>query len=416
MAPYANLDDFLTEDFDVDWEAYEAAEAAWRESRWELRGDTVSYADSLDGFLARTVPVFLAGEAGQNRICSPLNVWLALSMLTETVDGASRQQLLDVLGISSVEELRSLAASLWKCNYCDDGRLTSLLANSFWLCDGMDYNDETLATLAADYYASSFSGEMGSSDYDEAIRAWINEQTGGLLKDQAGKIKTDDLTVLMLISTIYYKAGWESEFAEWNNEALPFHSPDGDENAEFMYQKLTEQTVYVGENFKALGKGLSGSGQMFFLLPEEGTTPEELLNDPAALAFLNSEQGRAQAERKLYDVHLRVPKFDVSSDLSLIEGLRGLGVKDIFDEGISDFTPLTTEEDDLYVSSIQHAARVKIDEQGCEAAAFTAIDVVAECMPEPLEELEFTLDRPFLFVVTNNEGLPLFIGIVNHPV
>ena len=33
----------------------------------------------------------------------------------------------------------------------------------------------------------------------------------------------------------------------------------------------------------------------------------------------------------------------------------------------------------------------------------------------PEDEMDFTLDRPFLFVITNAGGLPLFAGIVNHP-
>ena len=31
-----------------------------------------------------------------------------------------------------------------------------------------------------------------------------------------------------------------------------------------------------------------------------------------------------------------------------------------------------------------------------------------------LEEIEFILDRPFLFVITNRVALPLFVGIVNQ--
>ena len=35
-------------------------------------------------------------------------------------------------------------------------------------------------------------------------------------------------------------------------------------------------------------------------------------------------------------------------------------------------------------------------------------------MPE--DEVDFVLDRPFLFAITNDAGFPLFIGIVNQPV
>lgn len=33
----------------------------------------------------------------------------------------------------------------------------------------------------------------------------------------------------------------------------------------------------------------------------------------------------------------------------------------------------------------------------------------------PEEEVEFVLDRPFLFVITSNDGLPLFVGTVYRP-
>jgi len=66
------------------------------------------------------------------------------------------------------------------------------------------------------------------------------------------------------------------------------------------------------------------------------------------------------------------------------------------------------------VSAVKHAARVKVDEEGCEAAAFTAISV--ECtaaMPEQLPIVEMELDRPFSFLITGASGLPLFLGTVN---
>ena len=100
------------------------------------------------------------------------------------------------------------------------------------------------------------------------------------------------------------------------------------------------------------------------------------------------------------------------------EGLQALGLTEVFDTERSDFTPLTRDVDELVVSSVQHAARVKLDEEGCEAAAYTVIMVATEAAeieePEP-EEVYFVLDRPFLFVLTNADGLPLFVGLVNHP-
>ena len=40
-------------------------------------------------------------------------------------------------------------------------------------------------------------------------------------------------------------------------------------------------------------------------------------------------------------VHYSVPKFDVSSEMQLADGLKKLGVTDVFDSTVSDFSPLT---------------------------------------------------------------------------
>ena len=70
----------------------------------------------------------------------------------------------------------------------------------------------------------------------------------------------------------------------------------------------------------------------------------------------------------------------------------------------------------VFVSSAAHAARVKIDEEGCEAAAYTVEYTSNTAAPmAPEEEIDFVLDRPFLFAITGNDGLPLFVGVVNVP-
>ena len=79
-------------------------------------------------------------------------------------------------------------------------------------------------------------------------------------------------------------------------------------------------------------------------------------------------------------------------------------------------SPMTAERDDIALGQVKHAARVKIDEEGCEAAAFTVMMAVGTAMPEPLPRVDFTLDHPFLFAVTASENVPLFVGAVQTPI
>lgn len=70
--------------------------------------------------------------------------------------------------------------------------------------------------------------------------------------------------------------------------------------------------------------------------------------------------------------------------------------------------------DGIFISQTSHGARVMVDEEGCTAAAYTVMAAAGGAMP-PVEEMDFVVDRPFIFVITGDSGLPLFAGIVNEP-
>ncbi len=434
MAPFPKEEDYLSnigdgEDaWDKAYEAYNQAHSAWWDSRMALRSEQGTYPEGfMEQFTAGSAAQFLTGGGDENRVYSPLNIYMALSMLAETAGENSRAQILDLLGAESVEALRARAAALWKDHYRDDGAVTSLLANSLWLRDGMTYSQDTLDILAEDYYASSFSGPMGAEEYNQALRDWLNDQTNGLLAEQAKGLEMAPETVLALASTIYFKAAWSDEFSKARTETDTFHAPVGDVDAEFMRQ-TTLSTFYWGDSFTAVELRFQQGGSMWLILPDEESSVDELLKSGEAVDFLFApkydkidETGKVVREgwtgQKYLNVNLSMPKFDVSSDLDLIAGLKELGVTDVFDMDAANFDPLgASTGDPIYVSQAQHAARVKVDEEGCEAAAYTVI--MAECgaaMP-PDDEVDFVLDRPFLFAVSAEwTGLPLFVGAVNQP-
>ncbi|MBD5084300.1 MAG: serpin family protein [Clostridiales bacterium] len=425
MHPYPRQDDYFDHYTDHTSKAYDKAYNAWSADMKALRSGT-DYTGMLDEFLSASTAQFLTGAGEDNRIYSPLNVYMALSMLAETAGGDSRRQILDLLQVDSIETLRTRAAALWKDHYRDDGTVTSILGSSLWLRDGMTYSQKTLDTLAETYYASSFSGEMGSEEYNQALRDWLNGQTGGLLDEQVSQLEMTPETVMALASTIYFKAAWHSEFNKERTETDVFHAPSGDVDVDFMHKTL-EDTYYWGEHFAAVQLSFQQGGSMWLILPDEGYSVDELLQSGEAMDFLlASKYGNwdektqkyvgAWPGQKYLDIHLSMPKFDVSSDLDLIEGLKALGVTDVFNMYVSNFDPLGASTDDpLYVAKAQHAARVTVDEDGCEAAAYTVMLLYGGAAPPPNDEVDFTLDRPFLFAVTGDSDLPLFLGVVNQP-
>ena len=401
MAPYPDETKFSRPNGDFDSDGFNQVYDAWQADRRKQTDQPEGYTDVLDGYLRTAIPQLLTGGSGENKVCSPINLYMALAMLAEVTDGESREQILALLGSGDVDALRAEAAAVWNANYCDDGAVTSILANSLWLSDKISFKQKTMDALAKYDYASSFRGEMGSAAFDKALQDWIDQQTGGLLKEQASGLTMDQETILALASTIYFRAKWDGEFSEANTVPDTFHADSGDVTCDFMRQRGTN-TYYWSDRFSAVSKRLEGSGAMWFLLPDEGVAPEELLADEPTMDFLLSDG--ESAESKYLIVNLALPKFD---------SLKALGITDVFDPAVSDFSPMT-DDTAAYLSQAKHAARVTVDEEGVTAAAYTVMMVCGAAAP-PEEEVDFVLNRPFVFAITGTDGLPLFVGIVHQP-
>ena len=385
--------------------------AAWQDALKARRAYRGAGKD-LAPFFEQTITQILSGAGTDNMVYSPLNVYLALAMLAEVTAGESRQQILDLLGSASIEDLRTQVHAIWNANYIDDGRSVSILANSIWLNEEIDYRQDTLANLVQYYYASSFQGEMGSDGFNQALRNWMNEQTGGLLKEQIDGIEMTSATVLALASTVYFSGAWNTEFKENQITQEIFHGALGDSTWEMMHVTIGSGTYRWGDRFTAAGLGMS-EGRIDFLLPDEGVSVLELLSDPQALSYIVS--GDTGSNRKGMDIHMSIPKFDVESQTDLVEDMKALGVTRCFDELRADFSALATLEEPIFVNRIQHGVRVIVSEKGAKAIAYSYSDILeGSAPPQEVEEIDFTVDRPFIFVIRNADGLPLFVGVVNQ--
>lgn len=393
------------------------AYTAWWSDQRALHNQPLGYADNLTDYFAKIVPALLADNGGKNATCSPVNIYMALAMLAEITDGESRQQILNLMNADSIEALRTQAKHVWRAHYNNDGLSTSILGSSLWLEEGYEYNEDTAKLLAENYYASVFQGDLGSAEMNEALQSWLNEQTMGLLEEQVQNVEMSPETLLALATTICYQVQWKNQFHEAANTEGIFHGTVGDTTETFMHQQLTYGPYFWGENFSAAGLALENDSIMWLILPDEGVSPETLLTSGEIADFFAQQSGNVQTtweNQKRMRVNLSVPKFDICSDLEISGALKKLGITQVFDSKTAQFSPIIPEEDGGCVDRITHAARVKIDEDGLTAAAYTLILYAGSAMP-PGEEVDFTLDRPFLFYVESRDGLPLFTGIVNEP-
>ena len=381
----------------------------WDTERNFRNETTAQAASSLSSFFVNGNSLFLSTDKNENKLWSPVNAYIGLAMATELTEGETRQQILELFGTDDTETLRKQVSAVWESVYQDNSNEICVLANSLWLEKGLRYNQEVMDALAYYYYASVYQGDLGSSKTNKDIAAWINNNTGKFLKDSAKSITLSPETIMALYSTLYFQAKWSDEFSKSQNTEGVFHMRDGDAQAVYMNKKLKQMNYYWGENFSAVMLGLKNGCGMWFILPDEGMSVNDVLNDGTYMEMLLSNEWE---DYKYMKVNLSVPKFDVSSTMDLSEGFKNMGVANVFSENVAEFTKLTADSP-IYLTGANQSVRVQIDEEGVKAAAYIEFPGAGSAAP-PEEVIDFVLDRPFLFVITN-DNIPLFAGCVNNP-
>jgi len=410
-AQYPALLPFPTDQSDYD--AWANDHSRWSDARNRLHTAPEGYADNLKAFWQASITQCLTGQGDENGVCSPISLYMALSMLAQVTGGNSQQELLALLGAKNGQQLREQTKLIFENHYENDGMHTSIFANSLWLDDAYEFNTDAVRFLSENCYASIYQGALETPEMNIALKDWLNAQTGGLLQDSIQDLDTmDERTALAIASTVNYRCKWTAEFYEKFNTQGTFHSPEGPQEVTYLNGDAGYAPYYWGEGFSGTYKALDDGSRMWLILPDEGLTPSDLLESGNAMDMILNDENYTNTKQAL--INLTVPKFDICADLDLTAGLKNLGITQVTDPTAADFSGIESYEQYLYLSTAKQSARVSIDEQGVTGVAFTLMVAPGAGAP-PTEIVDLIFDRPFLFVVESGDGLPLFAGIVCNP-
>lgn len=371
----------------------------------------------------------LRGESG-SLFFSPLSISAALAMTYAGAAGATARQMADVFHWAlpgdrlhpAFGELiaRLLGESAGTSSPPGDpaSKFIFDIANSLWGQSNYQFYDDFLDTLAEDYHAPlalhDFRGSAASAEAGRVlINDWVSDKTHDRIKDLLKPGDINELTRLVLVNAIYMKAAWQYQFDVAATRPQTFHLPGENLTVEMMHQ--TQHYKYA-----------EGDGYQVLELPYAGTSMSMDIFLPRAGAFDAFEEGlSAETTAAILDklrtceVSLSLPRFKVEQEMELSEVLKSLGMPDAFDPDAADFSGIHDSSLDgeyLAIGCVRHKAWIEVKEDGAEAAAATAVGMVAtSCVGwNPPPPVPFTADRPFIYMIRDTAtGSTLFMGRVS---
>jgi serpin B len=379
--------------------------------------EVATRADNINAFAFDLYQVLI--EDGENVFYSPYSIAMALAMTYAGAEGETEQQMVDTLRITLAEPTVHAAFNALDRAITQRGAEVEEeigagfelnVANAIWGQAGYPFRAEYLDLLARHYGSGLRTLDFRSSPEAarEVINQWVSQETEGRIEELMGEGSISELTRLVLTNAIYFKATWQHPFTKELTEELPFTTLAGEEITVPMMKQTVQLRYAEGETYQAIELPYVGSFMsMVVVMPDEG-------DFEAFEGSLDAERMDGVIETlKSQNVALTMPKFEYDASYQMAETLSAMGMPDAFSPEGANFSGIDGSMD-LFIQKVVHKAYVSVDEEGTEAAAATGVAV--GITSAPMQPVQMTIDRPFVFIIRDIEsGTMLFVGRVLDP-
>merc|ERR1712012_861997 len=362
----------------------------------------------------------------ENIIVSPFSIHTALSMLFygSPKNSTTNDELAQLLNLSTDEGSENqnyLFNYLYLLKFYNDARriynAEVEVANKIFLQNGFDIKEHFKTLLEAFYLTSTQTTDFAKSEEAaDTINEYVEKKTRGLIDEIITPQDVGILTRLVLVNAIYFKANWKYQFNKRFTSPM-FYNLLGNQGLVQHERGMKVLAAFRSGNSEKLNSRIlelpydSEDFNMYILIPKNNTL--ESLNDLTQTYNIDEIEKslKSSASGQLPKVYM--PAFETTFKTELKGTLEAVGVCTLFRS--PDLDDISDEP--LYVSDVLHKAQVKINEEGSEAAAATAVIVNTRSGgPSRPRHLEFRVDQPFVFIIHDNANkLPLFIGRIINP-
>lgn len=374
---------------------------------------------------------------GDNNLCiSPYSIDSALAMAFDGATGETRSEMSRVLHLDPAGDPNKSFAALQKSLEAlgrqtaeiaaaakerggPSEPITIAVANRLFVQAGYQFREKFFTEIKVAFGAEpevlNFKKEPVAAT--ERINQWVAEQTRKRIQNLIPSPLATS-TRLVLTNALYLKAPWASEFTSQLTKPEPFHLAGGGRAEVPTMQKRESLRYAKRDGFSIVALPYSGGDLQFVVL-----LPDEVDRLAGVEKKLSAELLASCTKLESTDVVLYLPKFNLQPPtLPLGRELQSLGMQSAFDipMGSANFDRIAPRRPDDYlaISEVFHKTFIEVDEHGTEAAAATAVAMMATSAlgSPPPPPVEVRVDRPFLYAIQHvPSGACLFLGRVTDP-
>ena len=322
----------------------------------------------------------------KNLLISPLSAYQVLSLTTNGARGKTYKEMLSSLAGNNIYELNDINYSILKAaKEFSSIELANAVMTAF-------IPEERFTDIAYKYEATV----EALRDVDH-VNYWCKIKTHEKINKILDSIEPN--TLMILLNAVYFKGMWTKQFDPQNTKKGYFYNFGEDKNGvqvDMMYIK--EKFYYYENEFMQVIEipfAKDSSSAIVFL-------PNKDYDINTFIGELDDEKINFYLEHLYfqYEVDLTLPKFELEFSSELNNALQKLGMNDAFNPGKADLTGMR-KEGNIYISKVIQKTYLKVDENGAEAAAVTAVVIKTRGIGTKTKRM--IVNRPFVMVIKSSE-------------
>lgn len=309
----------------------------------------------ISKFTAQNAEKNLSKE--ENMCYSPISEFLSMALISESMDTEQAEEIYDTLGVKNRGKLFEVCREL-----CDD-----------ILCK--DERDNYISEVKLSVWDENEVCEMTDNYFSER-----------LLKGVIDNSRKED-SEKGISSNVEFEGLWDLYFSESKINKFTLETGQSIET-QFITGKRYARCM-SGNGYTATGIYYIGGNELILIIPDDDKKIKDILNESVLNEVMAIYSSNKKRYAKEFDVTFTIPLFEIS-EKTAAENINSVQVTQNMKFGIDQFGTFAENVEGLPRGS-----------------------VVLHYEKRP-EAKEITVDRPFIYILVNND-VPLMIGTVYNP-
>ncbi len=358
----------------------------------------------------------------KNMMISPYSIAEAMTMLGNAAEGETKQEILQTMGITDLEQWNKQMQELHKVGTTSDEQQLHI-ANSVWKNDSTYSFDSEIQKNYIEKLKNCYAAEEKSMDFTngnpkDQINQWVSKNTNGNIPSILDE-DVDSSTYSILANTVYFDAKWWNEyFTSMLTKREQFYGKEKTTNVDMMASDGFQYVKYLKRDGIQMVE-LDFKGDQFvmdvLLSADEKQTTQE------AFQALTVEQKNALfdgiSKLETSRVKMTMPKFKSEYSAKHLKGqLQSMGIKKVFAKDSAKLPGIQgNNKENAYVDTVLHKTVIDVKEDGVKASAATVVPIKAGCSPEQPKYIEYCVNRPFVYVIRDKKtNMIYFMGSIEQ--